>query len=69
MPLESIFDIADKTAHLTELDERSSSPSFWENSSHAQQIMQEAARLREEIDEWVMLTRVYTRICWPNMRR
>lgn len=56
MPLESIFDIADKTAHLTELDERSSSPTFWENPSHAQQIMQEAARLREEIDEWSVLS-------------
>ena len=54
-PSESIFDIPGKTARLADLDNLSSSQAFWDNPASAQQITREAARLREEIDEWTSL--------------
>lgn len=55
MPSESIFDIANKTARLTEFDSQSSLTTFWDDPASAQKVTQKAARLREEIEVWTSL--------------
>ncbi|MEZ4666648.1 MAG: peptide chain release factor 2 [Anaerolineae bacterium] len=46
------LNIADKIRQAEELETRSGSPDFWNNPEAAQKVMQELARLRNEIDRW-----------------
>jgi peptide chain release factor 2 len=51
-PFRSVFDLAGKRTQLAEIDKKASTPDFWDNNRMAQQLMQEASRLRNEIATW-----------------
>jgi peptide chain release factor 2 len=48
----SVFDLAPKRVRLTEIDEEAAAPEFWDNPQVAQRSMQEASRLRSELERW-----------------
>jgi peptide chain release factor 2 len=48
----SVFDLATKRLRLTEIDEVAAAPEFWDNPQAAQRLMQEASRLRGELERW-----------------
>jgi len=48
----SVFDLATKRLRLTEIDEEAAAPAFWDNPQAAQRLMQEASRLRGELERW-----------------
>lgn len=48
----SVFDLAPKRVRLTEIDEEAAAPEFWDNPQAAQRLMQEASRLRSELERW-----------------
>jgi peptide chain release factor 2 len=48
----SVFDLASKRLRLTEIDEEAAAPAFWDNPQAAQRLMQEASRLRDELERW-----------------
>ena len=49
----SVFDFATKSRQLTDLEQRISTPDFWDEPQSAQQISKQAASLRNEVDAWV----------------
>ncbi|NDJ54995.1 MAG: peptide chain release factor 2 [Chloroflexi bacterium] len=46
------LDIATKRQQLQQIDQQATAPDFWDDSSKAQKLMQQASRLRAEIDRW-----------------
>jgi peptide chain release factor 2 len=48
----SVFDLANKQKKVAELEELSSSPTFWDDPNAAQAVMQQQSRLRDEIERW-----------------
>jgi peptide chain release factor 2 len=52
----SVFDIADKRQELARIEEQSAQPGFWDDARTAQQLMQQAARLRNDIEQWNSLS-------------
>ena len=48
----SVFDIANKRYELARIEERAAQPGFWDDAHAAQQLMQQAARLRSDIEQW-----------------
>ncbi len=54
--LWSVFDIADKRQKLARIEEQSAQPGFWDDARTAQQLMQQAARLRNDIEQWNSLS-------------
>jgi len=52
MNLWCVFDVADKEKELQSIDIESGQPGFWDNAQGAQQQMQRAAQLRQEVEEW-----------------
>lgn len=46
------LNIADKIRQAQELEDQAGHPDFWNNPDSAQKVMQEIARLRNEIDRW-----------------
>jgi peptide chain release factor 2 len=47
-----VFDLATKEQELDSIDQQSGESGFWDNAQAAQQMMQKAARLREEVTRW-----------------
>ena len=47
--------LADKKAHLTELEEQVSSPEIWHNPDHAQAVTRELANLKAVVQPWSVL--------------
>ncbi|NDJ33843.1 MAG: peptide chain release factor 2 [Chloroflexi bacterium] len=45
-----VFDIAGKRARLEDIEAQSAEPGFWDDSQHARKLMQEASRLRGELE-------------------
>jgi peptide chain release factor 2 len=48
----SVFDLASKRLRLTEIDKQAAAPDFWDTPQAAQRSMQEASRLRGELERW-----------------
>jgi peptide chain release factor 2 len=57
MRLRGVFDLSGKTAELTALDERASTPDFWNDSREAQRVLRRADGLRDELATWNGLIR------------
>ncbi len=51
-PFGSVFDLAGKRTQLAEIDKKAAAPDFWNDNRAAQQLMQQASRLRNEIEKW-----------------
>lgn len=51
------FDLASDEARVTELEEQSSAPGFWDDAETARTLMQEAASARERLETWGNLER------------
>ncbi|MBN2387701.1 MAG: peptide chain release factor 2 [Anaerolineales bacterium] len=47
-----VFDLVTKESQLGELDKQIAAPTFWDSPSQAQRTSKNAARLRDEIDDW-----------------
>ncbi|HOA25316.1 MAG TPA: peptide chain release factor 2 [Aggregatilineales bacterium] len=48
----SVFDIAEKHVELAKIDEQAAAPGFWDDTRTAQDLMQRAASLRAEVEQW-----------------
>ncbi len=51
-PSGGIFDLANKTKRIVELDEQAGSAELWSNPERAQQVLKERGGLRRELDRW-----------------
>jgi peptide chain release factor 2 len=52
-----IFDLAGKQAHLDQLEQQTADPDLWDDPRRAAGLTQEAARLREELNGWALLSK------------
>jgi peptide chain release factor 2 len=52
-----IFDIAAKRARINDLEARTGTPDFWEDSEKARAVMQELNELKGWVEPWVQLER------------
>lgn len=48
----SVFDFPAKESQLAELDKQIAAPDFWNDSTTAQRVSREAAKLRDDVDDW-----------------
>jgi peptide chain release factor 2 len=46
------LDLASKVQRIQQLDEQAANPEFWNDPENAQKIMQQAARLKDEVERW-----------------
>ena len=51
------FDLANDEARITELEEQSAAPGFWDNAEQARNLMQELASARDRVETWGSLER------------
>lgn len=51
-----VFDLAQKEAELTQLEQESEDPSLWNDPTRAQQVMKHLTNLKREVDSWQILT-------------
>src|SRR5688572_439237 len=52
-----IFDLAQHESEIKRLEEQAAGPAFWNDSEQAQRIMQDLARIRDEVEPWKDLAR------------
>jgi peptide chain release factor 2 len=51
-----VFDVAEKQRRITQLEEQSGAPDFWDDQERAQALMKDLAAIREEITPWLELS-------------
>jgi peptide chain release factor 2 len=51
-----VFDVAEKQRRITQLEEQSGAPDFWDDQERAQTLMRDLAAIREEITPWLELS-------------
>jgi peptide chain release factor 2 len=50
--LRGVFDVANKLDHITQLEQLTVAPGFWDDSVQAQAIMRQLTKLRDEVGVW-----------------
>jgi peptide chain release factor 2 len=55
-----VFDFANKSATLQQLDAESQSPEFWNDPTHAQGVMKKLSAIRDEVEGWQKITQRIT---------
>ncbi|MGD2206377.1 MAG: peptide chain release factor 2 [Anaerolineae bacterium] len=49
------LDLAEKARRVKKLEQEAATPDFWDNSTAAQEVMQNLAELKEEVERWQTL--------------
>jgi len=54
--LETIFDLPGKESRLSELEEITGNPEFWDNADLAQETLREQSLIKQTVEQWQSLT-------------
>jgi len=54
--LETIFDLPGKESRLSELEEITGKPEFWDNADLAQETLREQSLIKQTVEQWQSLT-------------
>jgi peptide chain release factor 2 len=54
--LETIFDLPGKESRLSELEEITGKPEFWDNAELAQETLREQSLIKQTVEQWQSLT-------------
>ncbi|MFA9408268.1 MAG: PCRF domain-containing protein, partial [Candidatus Dadabacteria bacterium] len=54
--METIFDLPGKESRLSELEEITGKPEFWDNADLAQETLREQSLIKQTVEQWQSLT-------------